>query len=71
MDDIQILDTIQADQIEDGDQIAVYGDHLEDVTISDHATDPDLIVVMGYSHDEGDRVAYDVRYSDSVDVWSV
>lgn len=31
--DINITDTINADQIEDGDQIAVSGDHLENVVI--------------------------------------
>ena len=69
--DINITDTINADQIEDGDQIAVNGDHLENVVIDGDPNDPDAVVITGWSVNTGDLETYSVRYDTDVDVWSI
>lgn len=68
--DINILDTIDADQIEVGDQILVDGDPIEvdDITETD---DLDEVVVHGFSHESGDRVVIPLPYNYRVDVWAI
>jgi len=67
---MNIYDTIQADQIEDGDQIIIDGEALEQVTVLE-SEDPDEVVIRGYSEDEGDFVRHTLPYDYSVDLWSV
>jgi hypothetical protein len=69
--DAIIHDTIQADQIEDGDQILVDGDHLENVRVDSDPEDIDAVVVTGYSFDSGDAVTYTLPYDYDVQVWSL
>lgn len=70
MTDEIILDTITADQIEDGDQIKVDGTLYERVTILD-STDPDEVRVRAYSDDEGDMVTLELPYDYPVETWSL
>lgn len=67
---MNILDTIDADQIEVGDQILVDGDPIEvdDITDTD---DLDEVVIHGFSHDSGDRVEIPLPYNYRVDVWAI
>ena len=69
---MNIIDTIQADQIEVGDQILVDGDPVE---VTDVGEDPEAplegIRVVGYSHESGDSVTYDLWFGDYVDLWAV
>lgn len=69
--DAIIHDTIQADQIEDGDQILVDGDHLENVRVDSDPEDIEAVVVTGYSNDSGDAVTYTLPYDYDVQVWSL
>lgn len=72
MSDIQVFDTIQADQIEVGDQILVDGDPIEVTFVGpDPFNTLEGVRVSGYSHEFGDTVVYDLYFSDSVDLWSV
>jgi len=66
-------DTINADQIEVGDQILINGDPVEvtDLTDDHVETDVDLLEVTGYSHNTGDLVSYTVGAWDRVDLWAV
>lgn len=69
---MNIIDTIQADQIEVGDQILVDLDPIEVSYVGDDPEAPlEGIRVMGYSHESGDTVTYDLYFSDDVNVWSV
>lgn len=69
---MNIIDTIQADQIEVGDQILV---DLDPIEVSYVGEDPEAplegIRVRGYSHESGDSVTYDLYFADDVDVWSI
>lgn len=69
---MNVYDTITADQIEVGDQILVDGDPVE---VNDVGEDPEAplegIRVVGYSHESGDTVTYDLWFGDHVDLWSV
>lgn len=67
---MNIIDSIQADQIEDGDQILLDGEPLTDVRTRE-TDDPDEVIVRGYSLDEGEMVEYAVPFDYSVDVWAV
>lgn len=69
--DIIITDTIDADQIEVGDQIVLDGEYIEVATREDDPEDSDGIIVSGYSWDEGDRVEKTLPYNYRVDVWSI
>lgn len=70
--DIIILDTIDADQIEVGDQILVDLDPVEVTWVGDDPEAPaEGIRVKGYSHESGDEVVYDLYFADRVDVWSL
>lgn len=68
---IIVTDTIDADQIEDGDQIIVDGEALEGVTVHDDESDNDGIVVRGFSWETGDSVEHTLPYDYRVDLWSV
>ena len=61
---------VDADQIEVGDQILVDGDPIE-VTDLPESDDPDAVVIVGYSHESGDKVRYEVLFSDSFSVWGI
>lgn len=69
--DIIVHDTIDADQIEDGDQIIIDGEPIEGVTVHDDPSDPDAVIVKGFSWETGDAVEHTLPYDYSVDVWSV
>ena len=69
--DVTITDTIQADQIEDGDQIIVDGDLLERVSVSESYADPDEVIVKGFSYESGDAVTYSLPFDYDVDVWGI
>lgn len=64
-----ITDTIQADQIEDGDQIVIDGDPIEVTSVEESEDDMDEIVVKGFSHDTGDSVQYPLPFDYYVDMW--
>jgi hypothetical protein len=65
---MNIYDTIQADQIEDGDQIIVDGDPLERVRVHDSE---EGIWVVGESVNTGDRETYFLTPDADVDLWAV
>lgn len=67
---MNITDTIDADQIEVGDQIIVDGEPIEVSHILD-SDDNDGIVVRGFSWDDGGSVEREMHYSERVDVWAV
>jgi len=70
--DIIIIDTIDADQIEVGDQILIDGDPIEVDDFHDGTTEDDSeVVVHGFSHESGDRVTVSLPYNYRVDVWSL
>lgn len=71
MSTMNITDTIHADQIEDGDQIIVLGDYLEDVEVSEDPDDLSIVIVAGYSHNTGDTEVYQLAYDADVHLWSV
>lgn len=70
-DDIIVHDTIDADQIEDGDQIIIDGEPLEGVTVTDDVDDFDGIRVTGFSWETGDEVIHVLPFDYSVELWSV
>ncbi len=70
--DILIIDTIDADQIEVGDQILIDGDPIEVDDFHDGTEGDDTeVVVHGFSHESGDRVVVSLPYNYRVDVWSL
>lgn len=69
--DAIVTDTIDADQIEDGDQIIVDGEHLEGVTVSADPDDVDAVIITAFSWETGDRVTHTLPYDYPVDLWAV
>lgn len=67
---MNILDTIDADQIEVGDQILIDGDPIEVDDLGETEDDSEIIV-YGFSHESGDRVSIPLPYDYRVDVWAV
>jgi hypothetical protein len=67
---MNILYNIEADQIEDGDQIVVDNDYLENVTVLD-GEDINEIIVKGFSEDTGDIAEYALPFDYTVSVWAV
>ena len=65
---MQIIDSVPAHTLEVGDLALVEGDQLEVTSIDD--TDPDTLVVSGYSHDDGGIVDHPVPAFDLIDLWS-
>lgn len=65
---MNIYDSITADQIEDGDQILVYNDYLENVRVEDLGA---VICVKGDSDVTGDSVTYFLSPDAYVDLWAV
>jgi hypothetical protein len=66
---MNIIDTIQAQYIEDDDQIIVDGDPLEAVELVFAPADD--VVITGYSNNTGDRVCYVLTPTQLVQVWAV
>ena len=66
-----VLFTITADQIENGDQIIVDNDELENVTVEDDPEDINGVIVKGYSEETGDIVTYTLPFDYEVQVWAV
>lgn len=66
-----VIDSIAAWQIDEGDQIIVEGDPIEVAVVIHSTTDPDEILVAGYSHESGDYVEYPLYADDSFDLWTV
>lgn len=69
--DIIVNDTIDADQIEDGDQIIIDGEPLENVTVSEDPNDDEAVIVTGFSWEDGGKVVHVLPYNYRVDVWNV
>lgn len=69
--DYSIIDTITADQIENGDQIIIDGDLIEGAIAQESETDNDEIIVTGFSWESGDAVRYELPYDYTVEVWSL
>jgi len=70
MDDITILYTVSADQIESGDQIIIDGDPIE-VTYVGASDDIDEVIVSGFSHETGDQETYSLFGDDEYEVWAL
>ena len=68
---MNIIDTIAAEQIEDGDQILVFGDPLENVRVEGDPDDLYSVLVTGFSNNTGDTQSYSLNYTDIVEVWAV
>lgn len=68
MSTMNTYDTIDADQIEDGDQILWGDDPLENVRVLD---DQDEIIIEGYSHLTGDVVVINMHHNDRVELWAI
>lgn len=68
---MNILFSVQADQIEVGDQILVDGDPIEVTGVADDVEDAAGVIVWGFSHDSGDSETYTLPFDYDVDVWSV
>lgn len=64
-------DFILADEIEDGDQISINGDLLENVRVSGDPDDINIVIVTGWSHNSGDTATYHLNYDDDVELWSL
>jgi len=64
-----IYDIITAEYVEDGDQIIVDGDPLEDVIRFDD--EDGEVLISGYSHNTGDRETYVLAFDKTVELWSV
>lgn len=62
-------DTVPAYSVEDGDQIIINGDPLEDVIVFDEGATE--IVITGVSNNTGDRETYKVSPDALVDLWAV
>lgn len=68
--DIEPYDTIDADQIEVGDQILLDGDPIEVDDLSE-TEDADEVIVYGFSHESGDRVTVSLPYDYRIGLWAV
>jgi hypothetical protein len=66
--DINIIDSISADTIANGDQIIVQGDPIEVRGIT-YTDDIDEVIVKGWSWTEGDVVEHSLYADDYFDVW--
>lgn len=66
---MNIIDTIQADQIEDGDQILYGDDPLENVRVLDDSDD--TIIIEGFSNLTGGNEVYNLHFAETVYVWAV
>lgn len=63
---------VDADQIEQGDQILFYGDPVEVTNVFDDPADPlRFIMVAGFSHATGDSVTYKIKFNERFEVWGV
>lgn len=72
MSDIQIIDTVDADEVEVGDQILIDGDPVEVTWVGDDPEAPlEGVRITGWSHESGDTVTYDLWFGDRVDLWGV
>jgi hypothetical protein len=68
-DSMNIHDFVEADTLENGDQVVINGmDYLENVSI---IKEDDAVMVKGYSHISGDSVTYILNYDTEVGLWSV
>lgn len=64
--------SVQADQIEVGDQVIIDMEPIEVTGISDDPEAPlEGIRITGYSHESGDTVTFDVYFADTFDVWGI
>ena len=68
---MNIIDSIQADTIEVGDQILVDSDPIEVTAIRDDENDGYAVIVSGYSHESGDKVEYTLPFDYDVELWAV
>lgn len=67
---MNVYDTIQADQIEVGDQIIIDGEEVTVVEIRE-TNDNSEVVVIADSFESGDRETYSLPYDYDVDLWAV
>lgn len=64
--------TVQAHEIEPGDQIIIDLEPIEVTSVEDDPEAPlEGIRIKGYSHDTGDTVTYDVYFADEFEVWGI
>jgi hypothetical protein len=73
MEDIEVYDYVQVHTLEDGDQIAITNDeggtdYLENITV---VSDPEAVLIKGYSHLTGDNAVYVRPFDEEVGLWSV
>jgi len=66
---MEIFYEVDADQIEVGDQVIIYGEPVEVTGIVDDVDD--IIVISGFSHTTGDKEIYTVGFNDTFEVWGV
>lgn len=64
---MDIYDTVEAHTLEGGEHISFKGSLLENIRVVD---DTSAIVVIGYSHEEGDNQTLPLDPFDLVDLWS-
>jgi hypothetical protein len=63
-----IYDVIRADEVENGDQVYVNLDPLENVGVDNSGS---LVVIKGYSHNTGDVETYCLVPDAPVELWMV
>lgn len=64
---MEIYDTIDADQIEEGDQVLV---NLDDpLEVSKVIDDGESVLIRGYSHLTGDNETYILGPKETVSLW--
>jgi hypothetical protein len=66
-----VHDTITADEVEDGDQIIIDGDLLENVRVESDPDDISAVIIVGYSDNTGDVVRYPLPYDYTVELWAI
>lgn len=72
--DITVQDTVRADQVEEGDNIAflpVGGEVQELMYVTKKVDSGDSILLTGESYQSGDRVTYILPFDHQVDLWTV
>ena len=72
-DDFTVYDTVRADQVEEGDNIAflpIDGEVQEVMAVTRKVDSGDSILLTGDSYQSGDRVTYILAFDHEVDLWT-